>query len=199
MSRFEATIAALGIGITITLASPAAAENVLRYTSLSGGALTMDPHSSTQNADRAATVQVCEALLDIDSKLAIVPQLALSWKPLDPNTWEFELRPDVRFHDGTPFGAQDVVFSINRARARTSDLAELSGTCRWRRENRRPHHPHHHISARSSPLDAAQFRRHDVESLGGGTRCDDPGRHGQRRDLCLAARQRYRTVYTRGV
>ncbi len=69
-----------------------------------------------------ATEQVYEALLDIDSNLAIVPQLALAWKPLDPTTWEFELRPGVTFHDGTPFTAADVVFSIERARAETSDF-----------------------------------------------------------------------------
>ena len=72
--------------------------------------------------DRAATMQVYEQLLDIDSNLAIVPQLAVAWKPLDPTTWEFELRPGVRFHDGTPFTAEDVVFSIERARAGTSEL-----------------------------------------------------------------------------
>jgi peptide/nickel transport system substrate-binding protein len=69
-----------------------------------------------------ATKQVYEALLDVDSNLTIVPQLALAWKPLDPTTWEFDLRPHVRFHDGTPFTAADVVFSIERARAETSDL-----------------------------------------------------------------------------
>jgi peptide/nickel transport system substrate-binding protein len=82
----------------------------------------MDPHSRWINAERAATQQVYEALLDIDSNLAVVPQLALFWRLLDPVTWEFELRPDVRFHDGTPFTAADVVFSIGRARAETSDL-----------------------------------------------------------------------------
>ena len=41
---------------------------------------------------------------------------------MDPNTWEFELRRGVRFHDGTPFTAEDVVFSIERARAGTSEL-----------------------------------------------------------------------------
>ncbi len=75
--------------------------------------------------NKAATAQVYEALLDFDSNLAIVPQLALAWKPLDPTTWEFELRPDVRFHDGTPFTAEDVVFSIERARAETSDFRTL--------------------------------------------------------------------------
>ena len=41
---------------------------------------------------------------------------------LNPTTWEFELRPDVTFHDGEPFTAADVVFSIERARAETSDF-----------------------------------------------------------------------------
>ena len=122
MIRFDATIAALALGITISLSSPAAAENVLRFTSANGGAVTMDPHSSGLIADRAATMQVYEQLLDIDSNLAIVPQLAVAWKPIDPNTWEFELRQGVRFHDGTPFTAEDVVFSIERARAGTSEL-----------------------------------------------------------------------------
>jgi peptide/nickel transport system substrate-binding protein len=122
MIRFETTIAALAIGMTISLASPATAENVLRFTSGSGGAVTMDPHSSGLLFDRAATMQVYEQLLDIDSNLAIVPQLAVGWQPLDPNTWEFELRQGVHFHDGTPLTPEDVVFSIERARAGTSQL-----------------------------------------------------------------------------
>jgi peptide/nickel transport system substrate-binding protein len=108
----------------IACAHPAAAENVLRFTGLSGGAVTIDPHAYVASHNKIATKQVYEALLDIDSDLAIVPQLALAWTPLDPTTWEFELRPDVAFHDGTPFTAGDVLFSIERARAKTSDLRD---------------------------------------------------------------------------
>jgi peptide/nickel transport system substrate-binding protein len=111
-------------GLTIVAACaaavPAAAENVLRFTIGIGGAVTMDPHSRWNAIERPALQQVYETLLDIDSSLAIVPQLALAWKLLDPTTWEFELRPDVTFHDGTPFTAEDVLFSIERARADTS-------------------------------------------------------------------------------
>ena len=46
--------------------------------------------------------------------------LATSWKPVDTTTWEFKLRENVRFHDGTPLTADDVVFSIRRAQAETS-------------------------------------------------------------------------------
>jgi peptide/nickel transport system substrate-binding protein len=84
----------------------------------------MDPHSYDASNTKVATKQVYEALLDIDSNLALVPQLALAWTPLDPTTWEFKLRPDVTFHDGTPFTAADVVFSIERAGAKTSVLRD---------------------------------------------------------------------------
>jgi peptide/nickel transport system substrate-binding protein len=49
-----------------------------------------------------------------------MPQLAVAWRPVSRATWEFELRQGVRFHDGAPFTAEDVVFSIARARAEHS-------------------------------------------------------------------------------
>jgi peptide/nickel transport system substrate-binding protein len=112
----------LALGVMIAISGPAAAENVLRFASFSGGAVSMDPHSYVTRYNSVATKQIYEALLDVDSNLAIAPQLALAWKPLNPTIWEFELRPSVTFHDGTPFTAGDVVFSIERARAETSDL-----------------------------------------------------------------------------
>ena len=106
MKNFRSAL--IGLIATAILAGPAAAENVLRFTIGIGGAVTMDPHSRWNAIERPALQQVYETLLDIDSNLAIVPQLALAWKPLDPTTWEFELRPAVTFHDGTPFTAEDV-------------------------------------------------------------------------------------------
>jgi peptide/nickel transport system substrate-binding protein len=125
MSGSRSVIAALTIVIAPAIVSPAAAENVLRFRGMDAAAATMDPHSYFASENEGATKQVYEALLDVDSHLAIVPQLALAWKPLDPTTWQFELRPDVTFHDGTPFTAGDAVFSIERARAETSDLPTL--------------------------------------------------------------------------
>jgi peptide/nickel transport system substrate-binding protein len=107
---------------------PAAAENVLRFTGGSGGALTFDPHSLVDGFNLTATHQVYEVLLDVDSDLELRPQLALAWNLLNPAVWEFELRRDVRFHDGMPFTARDVVFSLDRARASTSDLKETVRT-----------------------------------------------------------------------
>jgi peptide/nickel transport system substrate-binding protein len=119
MIRFETTIAALAIGAVLSLAGPAAAENVLRFMGIDATASTMDPHANSNKDNKAATKQVYEALLDVDSNLAIVPQLALAWKPLNPTTWEFTLRPGVLFHDGTPVSPDDVIFSIERARTET--------------------------------------------------------------------------------
>jgi peptide/nickel transport system substrate-binding protein len=45
----------------------------------------------------------------------------VAWRLVEPTIWEFELRPDVRFHDGTPLTARDVVFSITRAKADLPD------------------------------------------------------------------------------
>jgi hypothetical protein len=61
------------LALLLACAGPAAAENVLRFTGLQSGATTMDPHSRWDPDNRLAVVQVYEALLDIDSNLAIVP------------------------------------------------------------------------------------------------------------------------------
>jgi peptide/nickel transport system substrate-binding protein len=112
----------LAIGVTIAISGPAAAENVLRFTGKDAWAATMDPHAYAVEDNKGATYQVYEALLDVDSNLAVVPQLAVAWNIVDPTHWDFELRQGVRFHDGSPFTAEDVLFSIERARAKTSNF-----------------------------------------------------------------------------
>ena len=80
-------LSAFTLSLTVLMfAGPAAAENVLRFTGISGGAVTIDPHAYVASHNKVATKQVYEALLDIDSNLALVPQLALAWMPLDPTT-----------------------------------------------------------------------------------------------------------------
>ncbi len=58
-----------------------------------------------------------------DADLAIRPALAESWEQVTPTRWRFNLRPDVRFHNGNPFTADDVIFSLTRVRSEGSDLA----------------------------------------------------------------------------
>ena len=87
-----------------------------------GDMQTTDPHAQNEGLNNNINVLMYETLITRDKTLGLVPALAVSWAPLDPVTWRFKLRPGVRFHDGTPFTADDVVFSFERARADTSQL-----------------------------------------------------------------------------
>ncbi|WP_431284980.1 ABC transporter substrate-binding protein [Humitalea sp. 24SJ18S-53] len=75
-----------------------------------------DPHL-TFTPNRNVQLHVWETLLTQDERLIARPALAESWRAIDPLTWEFKLRPGVRFHDGSPLTAADVAFSIRRALA----------------------------------------------------------------------------------
>jgi peptide/nickel transport system substrate-binding protein len=107
--------AGLIVGIALSVTGPAGAENVLRWAS-AGGALTADPHAYDETPTSAQHRQVYEQLIQLDSDLTPAPGLAAAWQLVEPTTWEFQLRDGVRFHDGTPFTAVDVVFSFARAR-----------------------------------------------------------------------------------
>jgi peptide/nickel transport system substrate-binding protein len=119
MRSSRLSLVGLMLCIALAAAGPAAAENVLRWAG-SGAAFGFDPHSMTSSFDDALRDPVYESLIAFDSDMTMSGHLATSWKPLDSTTWEFKLRENVRFHDGTPFTAADVVFSIRRAQAETS-------------------------------------------------------------------------------
>ena len=110
-------VVALGAGI--------ADAKTLRWAGR-GDMNTTDPHSQNENLTNNINLLVYEFLLYRDKKLDLKPALATSWEQVNPTTWRFKLRPGVKFHDGTPFTADDVVFSFERARAETSQLRVYS-------------------------------------------------------------------------
>lgn len=118
---------AAGLGMALlgcALAWPAAAQT-LRWTS-QGDAQTMDPHSQNELLTNSMNGQVYERLTTRGKNLEILPSLALSWENPSPLLWRFKLRQGVKFHDGSPFTADDVVFSIKRGQEPTSTIAQYA-------------------------------------------------------------------------
>lgn len=87
-----------------------------------GDLLTLDPHAQNEGLTVSVLNQVYEALTRRDRNWKLAPELAVSWANVSPTVWRFKLRANVKFHDGTPFTADDVVFSLERAMAPTSNF-----------------------------------------------------------------------------
>ncbi|MCM2346423.1 ABC transporter substrate-binding protein [Acidovorax soli] len=87
-----------------------------------GDALSMDPHSLNESLQLSTTSNVYEPLVGRNKDLSLAPALATAWKQTSPTVWQFELRRGVQFHDGTPFTADDVLFSFARTQADGSDM-----------------------------------------------------------------------------
>ncbi len=87
-----------------------------------GDALSMDPHSLNESLQLSVTGNLFEPLVGRNKDLSLAPALATAWTQPSPNVWRFELRKGVQFHDGSPFTADDVVFSFARASGDGSDM-----------------------------------------------------------------------------
>jgi peptide/nickel transport system substrate-binding protein len=111
--------------VALLVAAGAADAQVFRWAS-QGDPQTMDPHSQNESMTNMMNGQVYERLVMRDRKLTIVPALATEWQQTGPLTWVFKLRPGVKFHDGSPFTADDVVYSINRGKELTSQIANYA-------------------------------------------------------------------------
>ena len=114
----------IAAAILAALAGAAGAQT-LRWAS-QGDPQTMDPHSQNESMTNMMNGQVYEKLVTRGKQLEIVPALATEWQQVSPTLWRFKLRPNVKFHDGTPFTADDVVFSIERGAAPTSTINQYA-------------------------------------------------------------------------
>jgi peptide/nickel transport system substrate-binding protein len=81
---------------------------------LSSDVTSMDPHWNNSGPNVSLSTHVFEPLTLTDRNGRLIPGLAASWRSTDPLTWEFKLRANVKFSDGSPLTADDVVFSIER-------------------------------------------------------------------------------------
>jgi peptide/nickel transport system substrate-binding protein len=95
-------------------AAPAQAQTTLRI-GLAEDPDVLDPTLARTYVGRIVFASLCDKLFDIDEKLNIVPQLALSHETLDDGkTVLIKLRPNVKFHDGDAMDAEAVKFSLTR-------------------------------------------------------------------------------------
>jgi peptide/nickel transport system substrate-binding protein len=112
-----AVVAALVLGWS---GGPAAAQgNILRFAN-SGDFLSMDQHFSGDAFAVGILLDVNEPLVARNPQGRLEPALAAEWERVSPTVWRFKLRANVRFHEGQPFTADDVVFSLARARHENS-------------------------------------------------------------------------------
>ena len=106
------------------LAMPAHGKT-LRWAS-QGDPQTADPHSQNEGFTNLFSQSVHDSLVMRDNTLQLVPGLAVSWQQVNATTWRFNLRRGVKFHDGSPFTADDVVFSFERAQHPNSQLRQYA-------------------------------------------------------------------------
>ena len=95
---------------------PAFAADAPRVLNIgTGGAFTsMDPHYHNLTPNNQIAYHLFSTLVVLDGNFRPGPDLAVSWTAVDDHIWEFKLRPNVVFSDGTPFTADDVVFTFER-------------------------------------------------------------------------------------
>src|SRR5436190_6595617 len=107
-------LAALGLSLSLVLTASALAAT-LRW-GAQNDILTLDPHSQNHATTTAILQYAYEGLTRYARDYKIEPALATAWKEISPTQYRFELRKGVKFHDGSPFNADDVVFSFTRVK-----------------------------------------------------------------------------------
>src|ERR1700733_8908491 len=121
MAVRQILLAAATVSFAAFAMAPASAQT-LRYAN-QGDLKSLDPYTLNETTTHAHLGQVYEGLTARDKDLKIVPGLAESWEiPEEPTRWRFHLRKNVKFQNGDPFTADDVVFSADRVRAKGSNL-----------------------------------------------------------------------------
>ena len=102
----------LVVGVSLLLFSTVEAVQ-LRWAA-QNDILSLDPHSQNHATTNAILMHAYEGLTRYSAKYEVEPALATKWTYVSPTQVRFELRKGVKFHDGSPFTADDVVFTFGR-------------------------------------------------------------------------------------
>ena len=107
--------------LALACAAVPAAAKTLRWTS-QGDILTFDPMAQNESLNNTFSDYVYEGLVRYNKQFVTEPALATSWTRSSPTVWRFNLRRNVKFHDGAAMTADDVVFSFQRVLAPASNM-----------------------------------------------------------------------------
>lgn len=113
---------ALACLLLLAAASGSRAEVVFKWAN-DGDVRTMDPYTLNETVQNSFLSNIYEPLVRRNRQLAVEPALASSWDQPSPTMWRFHLRPGVKWQDGSPFTAADVVFTFHRAMGKNSALS----------------------------------------------------------------------------
>jgi len=111
MSRM---IRVAAIAILSAIASLGASAEREISVGLQAAITSIDPHYHNLSPNNSLLLHIYEPLVQRDANMKLTPGLATSWRAIDDLTWEFKLRRNVKFHDGSPFTAEDVVATYKR-------------------------------------------------------------------------------------
>ena len=117
-----ARLPAFALAVALALAAAPSQAASFRYAYRVDPA-NLDPYALAETFTLSWLGQVYEPLVGRGKDLELVPALATTWEQTSPTVWRFTLRAGVTFHGGEPFTADDVVFSLNRAKTEGSDMA----------------------------------------------------------------------------
>ncbi|MBL8378923.1 MAG: ABC transporter substrate-binding protein [Burkholderiales bacterium] len=107
---------AFGLAVSLALGATVARAKTFTWTA-SADALSMDPYSTNNSFTTSFMTNIYEGLARFNEQLKVEPALAESWSTISPTVWRFKLRQGVKFHNGEPFTADDVVFSWQRVQS----------------------------------------------------------------------------------
>ena len=175
---------------------PASAQT-LRYAN-QGDLKSLDPYTLNESTTHAHLGHVFEGLVARDRDLKIIPALAESWETPEPTRWRFHLRKGVKFQNGDPFTADDVVFSAERVQKKGSNLQTRipSGTKVVKVDD----YTVDFILTSPNPILNSQWDTWYImeQEVGRGEqRRRADARRGNDAELCLAQRQRHRPLHGR--
>ncbi len=98
----------------LTISQSSAADKDTLVIGLSSDALALDPHDVNDMNSSIVYANIFDSLLLRTRDMKIAPGLATSYKVVNDTTWEFNLRKGVTFHNGEPFNAHTVKFTMDR-------------------------------------------------------------------------------------